>query len=97
MPYEKSQYNSSFCPPDTMPEIGSVCPKCGKGEIRQSKFFEGVYCSECRWGWRKSKWGDKKETKPQIETLEIIEKLNKLHQEHKLMDEKLNKLLGIEE
>jgi hypothetical protein len=47
---------------DEVPRIGGVCEKCQRGEIKNSKFFNGVYCSDCKWSWRPSKFTNNKPT-----------------------------------
>ena len=89
----EKQYNSDFCPPAVMPKVGSVCPKCGAGEIRQSQFFEGVYCSNCRWQWRKSKWADKKTSLdiPKEKTADFL-LMEEIQGLRKHLDERLDNL-----
>ena len=36
-----------------------VCPKCTNGELRASQYWEGVYCTVCKWKWRRSKFEPK--------------------------------------
>jgi len=81
---EQKQYNSEFCPPAIMPRIGMVCPKCNIGIIRQSQFFEGVYCNNCKWQWRRSKFPPKTakvpESEEKVSHIEIIGRLDKIEE-----------------
>jgi len=46
-----------------------VCPKCQIGELRPSQFFDGVYCSKCKWKWRVSQYPPKGTETPQKPSL----------------------------
>ena len=55
---EQQQYNTTWIQKgETIPS--GVCPKCTHGELRSSQYWEGVYCSVCKWKFRVSKFEKK--------------------------------------
>ena len=63
----EKQFNITWCQNQSeIPAVGTVCSKCGTGELRQSKYYDGVYCSNkaCGWSWRPSKFVKQQEKQP---------------------------------
>jgi ribosomal protein L37AE/L43A len=57
----EKEFNITWCKSDSeYPKTNAVCPKCNTGTIYTSK-FGGVYCNQCKYKWKPSKFGVKKE------------------------------------
>ena len=57
----EKEYNITWVKSDDeYPKIKEPCPKCQTGTIYSSK-WGGVYCSQCKYKWKPSKFGVKKE------------------------------------
>jgi hypothetical protein len=79
------QFNITWCQSQNeIPKIGTTCSKCGTGELRQSKYYDGVYCSNkaCGWSWRPSKFVKQQENKPlplvQNDNTEVLKALREI-------------------
>ena len=72
MQKESPEFSTTWC--DSKNEfipLGAECPKCHQGQIKQSNYYEGVYCPSCKWKWRLSKYAQ--ESQPQKEEMPVIE------------------------
>ena len=89
---EGKKYNTTWIQQDEEMPNGQ-CPKCEGGQLYNSKYFEGVYCSECKWQFRRSKFqktGDiVKERVNKTSDYLIMEEIQGLK---KHLDERLDKL-----
>ena len=56
MPEQK--YNTTWVSQNEIMPSG-LCKKCKIGELKQSQFFDGMYCPNCKWQWRRSKFPPK--------------------------------------
>ena len=88
---EKKSYNTTWINQDE-PMPSGLCLKCGVGELKQSQFFDGMYCPNCKWQYRRSKFSPKSADKPQDNTEELIFR-QQMKEGLKIINENIQKVI----